>query len=199
MAITVTGKNLTIEDIVAVARHGEKVELHPDAVARIAHCRAFFEKRIEAREIMYGVNTGIGEFSEVVLDDDAGPGFPELPDLQPRRRHRRALSRGPRPGRHAAADQCPRQRPLRLPAGDHPDPGCDAQRRRHAGGLREGLGRGLRRPRAHEPDRAPPHGRGRGVLPGRAPARAARPWRRRASRCPGCRPATGWRPSTAPT
>jgi len=28
------------------------------------------EKKIEAREIMYGVNTGIGEFSEVVLDDD---------------------------------------------------------------------------------------------------------------------------------
>jgi histidine ammonia-lyase len=28
------------------------------------------EKKIEANEIMYGVNTGIGEFSEVVLDDN---------------------------------------------------------------------------------------------------------------------------------
>ena len=28
------------------------------------------EKKIVANEIMYGVNTGIGEFSEVVLDDD---------------------------------------------------------------------------------------------------------------------------------
>ncbi len=28
------------------------------------------EKKIQAGEIMYGVNTGIGEFSEVVLDDD---------------------------------------------------------------------------------------------------------------------------------
>ncbi len=27
------------------------------------------EKKIQAHEIMYGVNTGIGEFSEVVLDD----------------------------------------------------------------------------------------------------------------------------------
>jgi histidine ammonia-lyase len=70
MAITVTGKNLTIEDVVAVARHGERVELHPDARARIVHCRSFLESRIAAREIMYGVNTGIGEFSEVVLDDD---------------------------------------------------------------------------------------------------------------------------------
>jgi histidine ammonia-lyase len=70
MAITITGKNLSIEDVVAVARHGEPVELHPDARARIAHCRAFLDDRLAAREIMYGVNTGIGEFSEVVLDDD---------------------------------------------------------------------------------------------------------------------------------
>ena len=70
MAITITGKNLSIEDVVAVARHGEKVELHPDAIDRIKRCRAFLDERIEAREIMYGVNTGIGEFSEVVLSDE---------------------------------------------------------------------------------------------------------------------------------
>jgi histidine ammonia-lyase len=70
MAITVTGKNLTIEDVVAVARHREKVELHPDARERIVRCRTFLDQRIAAREIMYGVNTGIGEFSEVVLNDD---------------------------------------------------------------------------------------------------------------------------------
>ena len=70
MAITISGSNLTIEDVVAVARHGERVELHPDARTRIARCRAFLEERIEAREIMYGVNTGIGEFSEVVLSDE---------------------------------------------------------------------------------------------------------------------------------
>jgi histidine ammonia-lyase len=70
VAISLTGKSLTIEDIESVARRGEKVELHPDAVERIRACRAFIEQRIEAREIMYGVNTGIGEFSEVVLDED---------------------------------------------------------------------------------------------------------------------------------
>jgi histidine ammonia-lyase len=70
MAITITGNNLSIEDVVAVARHGERVELHPDAVDRIKRCRAFLDERIEAREIMYGVNTGIGEFSEVALSDE---------------------------------------------------------------------------------------------------------------------------------
>jgi histidine ammonia-lyase len=70
MTITLTGNDLTIEQIEAVARRGEKVELHPDAIQRINTCREFINERIVAREIMYGVNTGIGEFSEVVLTDE---------------------------------------------------------------------------------------------------------------------------------
>jgi histidine ammonia-lyase len=70
MSVIITGYDLTLEDVVAVARFGEKVELHPDVKARVDHCRGFLNKRIEANEIMYGVNTGIGEFSEVVLNDD---------------------------------------------------------------------------------------------------------------------------------
>ncbi len=70
MPITITGDGLTIEHVAAVARRGEQVELAPDAMVRMARCRAFLEDRLAAREIMYGVNTGIGEFSEVVLDED---------------------------------------------------------------------------------------------------------------------------------
>ncbi len=70
MAIVITGQGLTIENLVAVARLGEKIELHPDAIERIKACRAFLERKVAAREIMYGVNTGIGEFSEIVLDDE---------------------------------------------------------------------------------------------------------------------------------
>jgi len=70
MTLIISGSNLKIENIVSVARFGEKVELHPDAKKRINACRAMLEKKIEAHEIMYGVNTGIGEFSEVVLNDD---------------------------------------------------------------------------------------------------------------------------------
>lgn len=70
MTLTITGKGLNVESIVAVARHREKVVLDPGARERLARCRAFIEQRIQAREIMYGVNTGIGEFSEVVLTDE---------------------------------------------------------------------------------------------------------------------------------
>ena len=70
MAVIITGKNLTIEDVYNVAHRNEKVELHPDALQRIQKCRTFIEGKIEEGEIMYGVNTGIGEFSEVVLNDE---------------------------------------------------------------------------------------------------------------------------------
>ena len=68
MPITITGDTLTIDQVEAVARRGEKVQLHPDARLRIQRCRAFLEERLAAGEVMYGVNTGIGEFSEVALD-----------------------------------------------------------------------------------------------------------------------------------
>jgi histidine ammonia-lyase len=69
MSIVLDGSGLTVEQMVRIARHGERVELSDRAVDRIHHCRAMLEEKIAAREIMYGINTGIGEFSEIVLDD----------------------------------------------------------------------------------------------------------------------------------
>lgn len=70
MAIILDGNSLTIEKLVQIARFGEKVELAPESLERIRACRAMLEEKIKAREIMYGINTGIGEFSEVVLNDE---------------------------------------------------------------------------------------------------------------------------------
>jgi len=70
MPIILDGSNLTVEKVVAIARHNEKVELHPESFKRIKECRLMLEEKIQAHEIMYGVNTGIGEFSEVVLNDE---------------------------------------------------------------------------------------------------------------------------------
>lgn len=70
MAIILDGSNLDIETLVKIARGGEKVALDQKSIERIEICRAMLEDKINAHEIMYGVNTGIGEFSEVVLDDE---------------------------------------------------------------------------------------------------------------------------------
>ena len=59
MTLIVRGSGLTIDDIVEVARNHKKVELHPSSVEKIKRCRAMLEKKIDAREIMYGVSTSI--------------------------------------------------------------------------------------------------------------------------------------------
>ena len=70
MPLLIKGEGLTIENVVDVARNNQKVELDTKALQRIERCRDMLEKKISAKEIMYGVNTGIGEFSEIVLNDD---------------------------------------------------------------------------------------------------------------------------------
>jgi histidine ammonia-lyase len=70
MTIVLDGSSLTIEQLVAIARFGEKVGLAPAALERIKACRAMLEEKLAAKEIMYGTNTGIGEFSEKVLSDE---------------------------------------------------------------------------------------------------------------------------------
>ncbi|MFZ5912097.1 MAG: HAL/PAL/TAL family ammonia-lyase [Chloroflexota bacterium] len=70
MTIVLDGQNLTVEKLVRIARQNEAVELHPDALERIRLCRLMLEEKLAAKEIMYGTNTGIGEFSEHILSDE---------------------------------------------------------------------------------------------------------------------------------
>ncbi|HTX91264.1 MAG TPA: aromatic amino acid ammonia-lyase [Anaerolineales bacterium] len=70
MTIVLDGSSLTIEKLVAIARNNEKVELASAALKRIKVCRAMLEEKLAAHETMYGTNTGIGEFSEKILNDE---------------------------------------------------------------------------------------------------------------------------------
>jgi len=76
MTYIITGYELTVEDVVNVARNNQKVELHKDAIEKIKVCRKMVEDKIANDETMYGINTGIGEFSEVKLDEQ------EIKDFQ---------------------------------------------------------------------------------------------------------------------
>lgn len=70
MPIMLDGKSLNIEKLVAIARDNEPVEIHGQSIEDIKKCRLMLEEKLKAREIMYGTNTGIGEFSEKVLSDE---------------------------------------------------------------------------------------------------------------------------------
>jgi histidine ammonia-lyase len=69
MTIHLDGSSLTIEKLFAISQ-GEQVELDPAALERIRVCRAMLEEKLAAKETMYGTNTGIGEFSEMLLSDE---------------------------------------------------------------------------------------------------------------------------------
>ena len=151
MTITLDGSSLTVEKLVRIARDGEPVDLDPAALERIKVCRAMLEEKITAREIMYGTNTGIGEFSEIVLTDEQVQQFQRFLVYN----HAAGIGepgadRG-RPRGHGRPHQRPRPRQLRLPPRDHADARRDAQRGRHAGHVLQGLGGRLRRPRPDGP------------------------------------------------
>jgi histidine ammonia-lyase len=75
MTITLTGSGLTIGTVVDVARRNAPVALAPEAQQRIRECRAMIERKLAAGEVMYGINTGIGEFSETRLSDEEVKSF----------------------------------------------------------------------------------------------------------------------------
>ena len=70
MAIVLDGEHLTVEKLVDIARNNEEVKIAPGSLEKIKECRALIEQKIKAQEIMYGINTGIGELSEVILSDE---------------------------------------------------------------------------------------------------------------------------------
>ncbi len=75
MVLELDGTNLTIEGLVKIARNTEKVDVSEDAWGRIKVSRDMIQRKIDAHEVMYGVTTGIGEFSEVVLTPEQTKNF----------------------------------------------------------------------------------------------------------------------------
>lgn len=67
MAVVIKGGGMTLEELHRIAVGREKVEIDSAALERVDNCRAMCQKKIDNHEIMYGVTTGIGEFSETVL------------------------------------------------------------------------------------------------------------------------------------
>ena len=69
MSIKIDGESLTINNLVKVAREKAAVSIPDSSWEKINLCRNMLEEKIKKHEIMYGITTGIGEFSEVVLDE----------------------------------------------------------------------------------------------------------------------------------
>jgi histidine ammonia-lyase len=68
MTITLNGSDLTVTQVVAVARHGETVALAPEAIAAMRLSRAVVQDVLAAGEPVYGLTTGVGERKAYLLD-----------------------------------------------------------------------------------------------------------------------------------
>ena len=68
--LILNGKSLTLSDFVHIFDTPLEIELPPDAVTRINRGRETIENIIRSDQVVYGVNTGFGKFSEVRIPND---------------------------------------------------------------------------------------------------------------------------------
>ena len=61
---------LTIEDVVAVARHDVCVELSQGAGERIRQARALIAKWVHENKVIYGITTGFGAMCNVFISEE---------------------------------------------------------------------------------------------------------------------------------
>lgn len=68
-SISIGGAKLTVEELIAVARKGARVQLSEEAIAAIDRSRQVVEKCVEEKRVVYGLTTGFGKFSDVTISD----------------------------------------------------------------------------------------------------------------------------------
>jgi len=68
MTISLTGSDLSIEGVVAVARDGADVRLDPDASERMDRARDVVDAVLAEGEPVYGLTTGVGVLKHVILE-----------------------------------------------------------------------------------------------------------------------------------
>ncbi|HEY2937244.1 MAG TPA: aromatic amino acid ammonia-lyase [Gaiellaceae bacterium] len=68
MAVVLTGRDLTLEQVLLVARDGARVELAPEAIERMRAAREIVESASARGETVYGLSTGVGARRDVRVD-----------------------------------------------------------------------------------------------------------------------------------
>ena len=68
--IELDGETLTIEQVIAVARNGTQVTLSSKAKTKVEAAAQLIQQWTDSGEVIYGVTTGFGPFSEVIIPSD---------------------------------------------------------------------------------------------------------------------------------
>lgn len=68
--IIIDGNNLTLEDFIRIARGGDEIEIAEAAMKRVEKSRALVDRLVGEEKVVYGITTGFGKFSDVVISQD---------------------------------------------------------------------------------------------------------------------------------
>ncbi|NRR20129.1 histidine ammonia-lyase [Brevibacillus sp. MS2.2] len=68
--VKVDGDQLRIEDVVSIARKATHIQLTDEALHRVRASRAMVERMVSQQEVVYGITTGFGKFSDVMIQDE---------------------------------------------------------------------------------------------------------------------------------
>lgn len=68
--VVIDGNQLTIKDVVNVARNNYKVELSTEAEEKIQKARALVDRFVKEGRVEYGITTGFGKFADVVISKE---------------------------------------------------------------------------------------------------------------------------------
>ena len=68
--IHLDGNSLTLEDVIAVARHGATCEINQDAKKAVEASRKIVDDIVREKRVVYGVTTGFGSLCNVSISPE---------------------------------------------------------------------------------------------------------------------------------
>lgn len=68
--VVIDGNHLTLDEVIAVARENVKVQISDKAVEKVKKSRKYVDDLVDDEKIVYGITTGFGKFSNVVISKD---------------------------------------------------------------------------------------------------------------------------------
>ena len=74
--VIIDGHSLTIQKVMDVARFGHHVVISDEAKQKVIRARQFVDELVDSKKVVYGITTGFGKFSDVVISKE------ETKDLQ---------------------------------------------------------------------------------------------------------------------
>ena len=70
MTVFINGRDLTVEQVIRVCRDGEEVKLTDEAIVNVKKARAYIERKLAEKAVIYGLTTGFGKFSNVMISSE---------------------------------------------------------------------------------------------------------------------------------